>query len=264
MKTKQVLWYILMVFCCMSVISQAIAMEVVFSCENKQDFPTVLGNSENVLDTNPGMGIEAVYILAKKLNITYSIKRLPWKRCLSELQKGNIDVVFTASYKDERKQYGLYPEKDGQVDASRRFTSSSYALYRLKGSDVNFDGTNFLNIKGKVGSPSGYSISDDLRKKGLKIDESPSTENDFIKLIKGRLDAVAALEMTGDYYLIENKEFNQKIEKVDPLIVEKPYYFMISQQFYNNHREMAEKIWDAIAEIRQDPEFQKKLKNYLQ
>jgi len=239
------------------------ARDLTIACENKQDFPTVMGNSKNVLKENPGMGVEAVYRLEKRLNIKIHIKRLPWKRCLAEMQKGHVDGLFTASYKEKRKQYGRYPEMNGKVDPSRRFTSSSYALYRLKGSDVQYDGKNF-QIKGKVGAPLGYSIVDDLKKKGLVVDESPNTLNDFKKLLKGRIKAVAALEMTADYYLMVNQNLNEKIEKVLPLLVEKPYYFMLSHQLYEENKALAEKIWDTIADIRRDPEFQKLLKRYFE
>jgi polar amino acid transport system substrate-binding protein len=241
----------------------ASARDLKIACENKQDFPTVMGNSSKVLEKNPGMGVEAIYLLEKRLNIKIHIKRLPWKRCLAEMQKGHVDGLFTASYKEKRKQFGRYPEINGKVDPSRRFTSASYALYRLKGSDVNYDGNNF-HVKGKVGAPLGYSIVDDLKKKGLVIDESPNTLNDFKKMVKGRIQAVAALEMTADYYLMVNQNLNDKIEKIIPLIVEKPYYFMLSHQLYNEDKALVEKFWDTLADIRRDPEFQKLLKNYFE
>lgn len=244
-------------------IGQAQATELTFACENKQDFPTVMGNSEKVLDENPGMAVEAVRILEKKLSLKINIRRLPWKRCLNELEQGRVQGLFTISFKEKRKKLGMYPEKNGKVDPSRRFTSASYALYKLKGSDVNFDGTDFINITGRVGAPSGFSIVDDLKKRGLAVNESPSTEHDFKKMISGRLQAVAALEMNGDYYLLADKEFNKKIEKVTPLIVMKPYYFIVSNQFYKEKPQLAEKIFETIAEIREDPNFKKKLKNYI-
>ena len=94
----------------------------------------------------------------------------------------------------------------------------------------------------------------------------------FLKLIKlgvGRIESqkgygVAVLELTGDYYLTTNNDFSEKIEKMTPLIVEKPYYFMFSHQFYEKDPGLAEKIFDAIAEIREDPNFKKKLADYLQ
>jgi polar amino acid transport system substrate-binding protein len=259
---KKMYFFMLFFTAGLIIVSNSIAMDLTLACENKQDFPTVMGNSNDVLKTNPGMGIEAVYELQKRLNLKITLKRMPWKRCLAEMQKGHVHGIFTASFKEKRKKFGKYPEIDGKVDPSRRFTSASYALYRMKGSDVHFDGKKF-DIKGKIGAPSGYSIVDDLKKRGLEVDEGPSTVNDFKKMMKGRIKAVAALEMTGDYYLMVNQEMNQKIEKVEPLIIEKPYYFMLSYQLYESNQALAEKIWDTIGEIRRDPEFQKLLKNYF-
>jgi len=259
---KIFLTYLLFTLVGFFIVSKSTAIEITFACENKQDFPTIMGQGKKILEENPGMGVEMLNRLEKKLNLTITIKRMPWKRCLSKLEQGEIDGLFTASYKDKRKKFGRYPEVDGKVDPNRRFSSASYALYRIKGSDVQFDGKKF-NIKGKVGAPAGYSIVDDLRKKGLKIDEGPSTLNDFKKLIKGRIKAVAALEMTGDFYLMMNENLNQKIEKIFPLIVEKPYYFMLSHQFYEKNKDLSEKIWDTMSIIRETPEFQKLLKNYF-
>ncbi|MCP4720501.1 MAG: transporter substrate-binding domain-containing protein [Desulfobacteraceae bacterium] len=241
----------------------AYAQTLTFVCEDKQDFPTVMGNSKNVLDEKPGMGVEAIRLLGEKMGLTITIKRVPWKRCLNELEKGKADGLFTASYKEKRKQFGKFPEKDGKVDPSKRFTSSSYAFYKLKSSSLDFSAKDYGIFTDKVGGPLGYSIVEDLKKKGLKMEESASTEIDFKKLIAGRLQAVAALELTGDYYLGAVKGFSEKIEKMNPLIVEKPYYFMLSHQFYEKDPAMAEKIFEAIAQIREDPEFKKKLADYL-
>ena len=239
------------------------AKELICVCENVNDFPTVIGDSEKILDTNPGMGIEAVYLLEKKLGVKITIKRLPWKRCLQELKTGKADLLFTASFKEKRKEIGKYPEINGKVDPNRKFSSSSYAFYKLKSSPLDFTGKNYSTFTKLVGAPRGYSIVEDLKKKGLKIDEGPSTLIDFKKLMNNRIQAVAALELTGDFYLTSNPDLSAKIEKMKPLITEKPYYFMISHQFYNSNKELSEKVWDTIAEIREDPDFKKKLKNYL-
>ncbi|MBI9092575.1 MAG: transporter substrate-binding domain-containing protein [Desulfobacterium sp.] len=239
------------------------AQTITFVCENKQDVPTIMGNTTEVEDQKPGMGVEAVRMLEKELGMTIVLKRLPWKRCMKELADGKADGLFTASYKEKRKKYGKYPEKDGQVDVSRRYSSSSYAFYRLKSSPLDFTGKNYGVFTGKIGGPRGYSIIDDLKAKGLKMDESPSTEIDFKKLMGKRLQAVAAIESNGDYFLTKNSEFSENIEKMKPLIVEKPYYFMLSHQFYDKNPGMAEKIFDTIAEIRENAEYQNKLADYL-
>ncbi len=237
--------------------------QLTFACENKQDFPTVMGDSDTIDMAKPGMGVVAIKMLEKKLGIKIKIIRLPWKRCLLHLEQGKVDGIFTASFKEKRKVHGRFPEKDGKVDVDRRYSSASYSLYKMKGSNVGFDGDKFLNITGSVGAPRGYSIVDDLKKKGLKIDAGPSTAKDFTKMIKGRLQAVAALEMTGDFYLMSNKEFNGKIEKVTPNIVMKPYYFMLSHQLYATDKGLCEKIFDEIAVIRESADYKMNLKDYL-
>ena len=237
--------------------------ELTFACENKQDFPTIMGDADTVDAAKPGMGVVAIKMLEKKLGVKIKVIRLPWKRCLLHLEQGKVDGVFTASFKEKRKVHGRYPEKDGKVDVDRRYSSASYSLYKMKGSKVGFDGEKFLNITGSVGAPRGYSIVDDLKKKGLTIDPGPSTTKDFSKMLKGRLQAVAALEMTGDFYLMSNKDFGSKIEKVTPNIVMKPYYFMLSNQLYAKDKALCEKIFDTIAEIRESADYKMNLKDYL-
>jgi len=237
--------------------------KLTIACENKQDFPTIMGNTDTIDAAKPGMGVVAIKMLEKKLGLKIKVVRLPWKRCLLHLEQGKVDGVFTASFKEKRKVHGRYPEKDGAVDVDRRYSSASYSLYKMKGSNVGFDGEKFLNITGAVGAPRGYSIVDDLKKKGLKVDPGPSTEKDFSKMLKGRLQAVAALEMTGDFYLLSNKDYSSKIEKVTPNIVMKPYYFMLSHQFYAKDKALCEKIFDTIAEIREAADYKMNLKDYL-
>ncbi len=64
------------------------AQTITFVCEDKQDFPTIMGNTAEVAETKPGMGVEAIRMLGKKMGVTIVLKRLPWKRCLNELESG--------------------------------------------------------------------------------------------------------------------------------------------------------------------------------
>jgi len=239
------------------------ARDLICVCESNSDFPTIMGNSTELEKVNPGLGVEAVRLIEEKIGVKIIIKRMPWKRCLQELKDGKADILFTASYKEGRKINGRYPEKNGIVDPTRRYSSSSYAFYKLKSSNLDFTGKNYSVFTKRIGAPRGYSIVDDLKSQGLMIDESPSTLTDFKKLVANRIEAVAALEMTGDYFLLSNPDLSEQIEKMNPLITEKPYYFMISHQFYNENTDLSEKIWDTIAEIREDKTFIKKLENYL-
>ncbi|OHD19565.1 MAG: hypothetical protein A2086_14450 [Spirochaetes bacterium GWD1_27_9] len=224
---------------------------LVFVYEDKQAFPVILGNGQNIDWDKPGASVECIKLLEKKLDIKITFKRFPWKRCLEiMLKSGEADGAFNASYKKEREDFGVYPKKNGLIDESRKFNRISYCFYKLKESKITWDGKEIKNLSKKIGAPLGYSIVDDLKGMGYTVETSSSTANTLKELFVGILDLVAALETEGDYLIEKSPEFNKSIEKLNPPIVSKNYYLMLSHQFVNKNPQLAEKIWDALAEIR--------------
>ncbi|MBF0100940.1 MAG: transporter substrate-binding domain-containing protein [Desulfobacterales bacterium] len=238
--------------------------EIKVVCEDKPDFPFLLGEGKEIQWEKPGLIVELCEMISKKLNFKFKYTREPWKRCLATLESGESDALFYASFKDERLKHGAFPFKDGKVDPSRSVALISYVFYVLNDSPITWDGKALTNIKGNVGAPLGYSIVDDLKKMGLTVDESPSTLNDLRKMMKNRLDAVASLELTGEYYLKQYPEFQGKIKKLSPPIVAKPYYIMISNQFIKKDAEFTEKIWNAAAELKESDEYKQIMKKYFE
>jgi len=220
--------------------------------ENKEQPPYYLGNTEKVLDNSPGIAVEMIKRLEHHIpELTIELKRFPWLRCLTYLKHGAVDGIFNASFKKERLKVGAYPYKNNKVDPSKRITTISYSLYKLETSQLILDELSKMTDKPKVGATRGYSIVGDLRKRGILVDESKSTENAFNKLLKGRNIAVAAQDVTGDYLLSKYSEKFHGIVKVSPPIKTKPYYLMLSNQFIEKHPDLSEKIWRTIAHIRE-------------
>ena len=180
---------------------------ITLACENKADFPYVMGDGEAVQQAKPGISIEALKLMEERLGVEIKIVRMPWKRCMQEMQEGKVDGVFYASYKPAREESGAYPMKDGQVDAARHFNRISYVLYAPKGQQLPWDGKSMGSLSGSVGAPLGYSIVADLEALGVKVDQSPSSLNDFKKMEMGRIAAVAAL---GDRRLLGRDDVRQR------------------------------------------------------
>ncbi len=62
--------------------------------------------------------------------VKFKYVQAPWKRCLNNIETGETEGCFTASYKEKRLQHGFYPgtHSGGAVDPELRLHSSSYSL----------------------------------------------------------------------------------------------------------------------------------------
>lgn len=217
-------------------------------CEDKEDFPHIMGNGPEIATEIPGATIEFLNAISKRLNITFLYRRMPWKRALErELFYGNADMLISASYLKEREVFGVYPKKGNLPDRSRSLYTTSYCFYRFKGSSIEWDGNSLLHFRGTVGAPRGYSIIAYLKKLGYHVDESPDTTTDFKKLLAHRVDIVAGLELHADMLLRHNKQFNDNIEKLSIPIISKDYYVIFSHAFYGKNKDLVEKIWNEIS-----------------
>ena len=241
------------IFFVAAVFSWLTMAETVFTVayENKTQLPYYIGESSSVLPDKPGAAVELRRRLESSVpGLKVVLKRYPWKRCLSELEKGNVDGIFNASFKEKRLQFGNYPWKDGAVDTDRRLTTISYSFYRTKDSAFSWDGENVTGVIKSIGAPRGYSIVGDLKKKGLDVSEANSSESNLMKLVHGRVSAIALQTVTGDYFLKTDTRF-ANIQKIEPPLKTKPYYLMISRQFGKANPELSEKIWDSVSTLRE-------------
>lgn len=232
------------------------------ACEDKLDFPHVLGDGQEIAATRPGVSIEFIQMLGEELGVRIVIKRLPWKRALElELKDGTIDGLFPISYTKEREVFGVLPMKDAKPDESRRMFESSYFFYKLKASPLAWDGKHLKNLNGPIGAPRGYSIVGDLRQMGYEVQESDDVRKDMKRLSMGWLAVLAGLEPAQDYLLNTNPELGKDIMKVHPALSTKHYYLMLSHSFVEKDPQLAQRIWDKCRELR-EREMTRLLKRY--
>ncbi len=237
--------------------AQIQSAEVTIFSENETSFPWI------VKESNAGLNFILLDLVDKKIpEVEFVHKRVPWKRCLNAMkQEEFVDSsgCFSASYKEVRKEFGVYPGGDSP-NSELRLHSSSYSLYTKK-SNQNVGVAGKLTIDGlgddaKIAAPAGYSISSDLASKGYKVDDqSKNTKANFQKLLSGRVEAVTALTESGDFHLDTNPKYQADIQKLTPPLVNKPYYLMLSHGFVKKNPEIAEKIWATIAEVRESEEY---------
>jgi polar amino acid transport system substrate-binding protein len=223
------------------------AADVLRAAYEDRALPPYYMNTSTEVDANaPGVSIELVREAAAELGMTVEFTRMPWVRCLKSLKQGEVDLVFNASFKADRLEDGVYPMAEGKPDAARRIATVSYALYRLKGSQVSWNGKTVTGLEGPVGAPSGYSILEDLKSWGVPTEEAADATINFKKLASRRIQAIALLEVSGDSLI---KDY-PAVEKVAPPLAIKDYFAIFSHQFYDAKRDTAEKFWRKLAEVR--------------
>lgn len=244
------LHYILMTLLLINTTQIDQKQKVVFATNLRQDFPHLLGNTEKIAEVNPGLAIEILQLVAKESNIEISFKRMPWKRCFKYLEEGKVDAVFFAGYKEERERYGVFPTHDGKIDDAKAYSHALYFFYKLKNTSVTWDGNSLENFSGTIGTSLGYSISRYLENKNYTVEKSPRPLSDFKKLLKGRVNLVAALEHNGDYLLKKYPEFQESITKLDIPIMSNAYHLMFSHQFFEENKPVAIRIWQALEKVR--------------
>jgi polar amino acid transport system substrate-binding protein len=215
-----------------------------------------------VLKDRPGLNIVHLKAVEQKLGVKLEIAPLPWKRCQEDMREGKVDGIFSASFKTERLDMGHYPMAGDKPDAARAMMYDGYSLYRLKGAAAQWDGSK-LTVAGSVGAQPGYSIIDQLKQLGARVDDGTKTADDNLKkLLAGRVDAVALQTLEGDNALATNAEFGAKVEKVKPALVDKPFFLMLSKQFVSKYPDFAKEIWKTVADVRESADYKGKMGSF--
>ncbi len=209
--------------------------------------PRILGEG-STLHEPPGIQIELLMKAAKQVGIKLNITRLPSKRVLDNLEKGQSDAALIFSYSDDRAKYAAYPMKNGKPDSARKIYNVGYVVYKQKNSPLKWDGKQFLNLKGVIGSILGWSVSEELSKMGLKVEEVKNHKQNLEKLKLGRIEAFVGPEEVIDYLIKINDYKN--IEKMQKPFSEKPYFVIFNKKFKEINSDSIEKFWDKIGEIR--------------
>lgn len=224
--------------------------------ENEDSFPWVLKD-------RAGLTVQMLRMVEKRVGGRIEVVPLPWKRCLEDIKNGKVDAAFKISYSAARAaELGNYPMAGDKPDASKRLLTDTYSLYRLKGTAIEWDGK-VLKAGGPVGAQSGFSVVDQLKGLGAKVDDGTRSADDNLKkLLAGRFVALALQTEEGDISVESDPEFKGKIERLKPVLVEKPYFLMFSKQFTSKNAAYVQEVWDAIGTVRESAEYVSAAKSF--
>lgn len=230
---------------------------LVIAYETTPNPPRHLGEGTAIDWERPGLTLELLKLVGQRLRMNVAFKRVPWKRGLLLLETGEVDGLFHASYVAEREAIGAYPKTaDGWPDERRAIFTQSYSLFVRTDSRVTWDGTTIGGLDGRpVGATAGYSVVADLERRGVRVDAGRVPALNLAKLLEGRIAAYAELENLAGEIVRRDPELSGRIVKLEPPLITKPYYLLLSRAFVERDRESAEAVWGAIAEVRDSARF---------
>lgn len=218
------------------------------------------GNGQEI-PSKPGVAIEMIERAAAACGVAPTLSRYPGGRLLARIGDNTIDAVALLSFNRDRLALAAYPMKGDAADPDFQIASLSYAFYVRTGSPVTWDGMEVTGLEKPIGANLGWSIVDDLKKQGLAVEPAKDTENNFNKLLGGRIDAVATHVTIGDAYIAE-KGLAGRVTRLEPPISTKPYYLVLSHAWRDAHGEAADCLWQSIADQHRD-DLPALLKSYL-
>ena len=176
---------------------------------------------------NGGILTEIVVRAFEEEGYTVNVKTFPWKRGLKWAEKGVVDGLFGAWYRQEREKWFIY---------SQLFIENELVFLKRKGTDITFNGDYHSLKPYRIGYILGYADPPGFgdAKDALQVDLVPDNRVNLKKLAIGRLDLVMIDRFIARYIIThEMPEFRDAFEEIDYLLARDMNYVIFSKQAQN-------------------------------
>ncbi len=193
---------------------------------------------------------------ARKAGVSVERHIAPRRRCLDGLRTGGSDGMIGA-FTPERSALAVFPMAGGAPDVAKAFGTVRYYPYRRVATSVSWDGERFHGLDGRVGVESAFVfVTDRLRTMGVPYDDGAKTlAQNMDKLRADRVDVVIGMDLEADR-LVAMRHAG-RIERAGGAFDLTPMYLMLSKQFYAAHPELAQRLWQAVQEVRNSPAYKR-------
>ncbi|MBF0549901.1 MAG: amino acid ABC transporter substrate-binding protein [Deltaproteobacteria bacterium] len=158
-----------------------------------------------------GLDIELFSAIAKKVNVKLEFKKILWKKLLSEVEQGTMDIALSATKTAEREKFAFFSDpyrKEVIVLFVRRGESEKYHFKTLN---------DLVGSKFRLGVTSGnfYGKSFDLLMKNptfvKQTEEASDDLSNYQKLLANKIDGFLA-DQTGTVIDIRKEGLNGKMD----------------------------------------------------
>jgi polar amino acid transport system substrate-binding protein len=234
----------------------ALAAQALSLCYNKDgSYPWLDPNRE-------GLALRQARLIGERLGMAVALTSMPGPRCLQEVKSHHYDGAIAMSFREERREYGRYPEAEpGRTNPAKRMFSDQFVLVRPKGSKVVWDGQTMQPPTARIAAAQQVSVVATLRALGLAVDDgTKTTEATMRKVVLQRADVAVLLVHGVNFNMARFPELAEKLEIAGPPVEEKNYYLLLD---YKLNDALARRIWDACEQVRDSPEYAQQQKAFF-
>ncbi len=173
-------------------------------------------------DVQKGIDYEIARLLSEQMGFILTMRHCPFKRCLTEIERGGLDLQSGIAFNEQRAQFMTYLSTPyGEVSA--RFYVRKGEGYRLK----SYDDLHKIRVGMVTASHYFEPFNSDDRIKKIAV---PKEEMLFTLLEKGRVDAIIGTSPNLEYQ-IKKYRHKGKFEIAAYMPDNKiPLYFAISNK----------------------------------
>jgi polar amino acid transport system substrate-binding protein len=203
-------------------------------------------------DTQKGMIEDFIDMINSQSELDMNIQYIPWKRCLRDVELGDIDGAFALVHTSKRDSQFSYPKDlDNQLDRSKRIWTVKYPVFVPNESKLDWDGVNFNQSDILLSAPFGFVAYEKLKEVGV--------------LSEGYLDKVRALELVNsarlDGYVVEQSigenllremQLTEKFKTLETPFLSTDWYLVLSNDYVEKHPEKATRLWDLLEQVREE------------
>ena len=168
-----------------------------------------------------GFDYEVVAAVFEIMQIDMTIRFYPWKRCIAMVVEKKADAILDAGKTKERLEFLVYPDEP--------LSDSISVFFHPRSHPFTFNGMDDLTGK-TVGTSLGYKYSDAFNS-ATHFSKEPvaSIEQNFNKLLTGRVDLVIVNKNVGHYKAKEMKISDQLGYAANP-VSGGPLYLAFTRQ----------------------------------
>lgn len=237
--------------------SLVMAAEIRIAYEDEAEWPWTTAKQD---------GLDQV--LAKqageKAGFTVTLVSLPRKRAFEQLKSGDLDAIINLSFKPERLEFLAYPLAGEKADTARRMHEDSNSVFARIGDPLAWDGKAFQGLTGAIGALPGHGSAESLKKLGLNVDDGAKTMLGQLEKVQlGRLQATVLPTDAAKLLISKNAELAKAVAPLPAPYTAKAAYLCLSKPFAAKAAGDADKLWAAIAEIRESDTFKTMAKEFM-